>query len=55
LKVRGNIKGLFLHESGQWGPEAVFVPLTADKNILEDDSYLICFVYDWKNEYKFFL
>jgi carotenoid cleavage dioxygenase len=48
LKVGGNIKGLFLHESGQWGSEAVFVPRTVDKNILEDDGYLICCVYNEK-------
>ncbi len=48
LKIGGNIKGLFLHGDGRQGSEPTFVPCTPSKELLEDDGYLICFVYDKK-------
>ncbi|KAH8953584.1 hypothetical protein BDL97_08G035300 [Sphagnum fallax] len=48
LKIGGNIKGLFLHGDGRQGSEPIFVPRTPSKELLEDDGYLICFVYDKK-------
>jgi carotenoid cleavage dioxygenase len=48
LKIGGNIKGLFLHGDGRQGSEPIFVPRTPSKELLEDDGYLICFVYDTK-------
>ncbi len=48
LKIGGNIKGLFLHGDGRQGSEPTFVPRTPSKELLEDDGYLICFVYDKK-------
>ncbi|CAM6036841.1 unnamed protein product [Sphagnum compactum] len=46
LKIGGNIIGLFVHGDGRWGSEPLFVPRVVDKEIPEDDGYLICFVYD---------
>lgn len=54
LRVGGNIKGVFLHGKGRWGSEAIFVPLIASKEILEDDGYLICFVHDERIGYGYF-
>lgn len=53
LKIGGNIKGLFLHGDGRQGSELIFVPRTPSKELLEDDGYLICFVYDKKVGYVF--
>jgi carotenoid cleavage dioxygenase-like enzyme len=46
LKVGGNLVGLFVHGDGRSGSEPLFVPRVVDKEIPEDDGYLICFVYD---------
>ncbi|CAK9238338.1 unnamed protein product [Sphagnum jensenii] len=46
LKIGGNIIGLFVHGDGRRGSEPLFVPRVVDKEIPEDDGYLICFVYD---------
>jgi hypothetical protein len=53
LKVGGNVVGLFVHGDGRSGSEPLFVPRVVDKEIPEDDGYLVCFVYDENKGYVF--
>ncbi|KAJ7569398.1 hypothetical protein O6H91_01G076300 [Diphasiastrum complanatum] len=48
FNVGGNVQGVFWFGPDRYGSEAVFVPTSNDKEALEDDGYLLCFVYDKK-------
>ena len=51
LEAGGNIAGLFIHGTGKYGGEAIFVPKRPGMEGPEDDGYLICLVHDENTGY----
>lgn len=47
----GDIEGVFLYGFGRFGGEVIFVFCNFGRDGLEDDGYLIVFVYDEIKEY----
>lgn len=46
LEVGGNVVGVYMHGSGRYGGEPVYVPKNPGTDVDEDDGYVLNFVFD---------